>query len=71
MRTEIKNIVVEDSQYIMAFEFMRRSKEPGFAKFSDLGANMAKILEAARTTRKDLNVIFMWHPEEDKEGEGR
>ena len=46
---------------------MRRSKEPGFAKFSDLGANMAKILEAARTTRKDLNVIFMWHPEEDKE----
>ena len=66
-RTEIKNIVVEDSQYIMAFEFMRRSKEPGFAKFSDLGANMAKILEAARTTRKDLNVIFMWHPEEDKE----
>ena len=26
-RKDIKNIVIDDSQYIMAFEFMRRAKE--------------------------------------------
>jgi hypothetical protein len=28
-RPDIKNIVIDDSQYIMAFEFMRRAKENG------------------------------------------
>lgn len=28
-RTDIKNIVIDDGQFIMAFEFMRRAKETG------------------------------------------
>lgn len=66
-RPEIKDIVVDDGQFIMSFEFMRRAKEAGYGKFADLGVNIAKILEAARNTRKDLKVYFLWHPEEDKE----
>lgn len=66
-RPEIKDIVVDDGQFIMSFEFMRRAKENGYGKFADIGVNMAKILESARNTRKDLKVYFLWHPEEDKE----
>lgn len=62
-RKEIKNIVVDDGQFIMGFEFMRRAKEKGYDKFSDIGHNMAKILEATRNTREDLNVFYLWHPE--------
>jgi hypothetical protein len=67
-RTDITNIVVDDSQFIMAFEFMRRAKEPGYNKFADLGVNMAKILEASRTCRPDLKIYFLWHPEVSSSG---
>lgn len=66
-RKDLKNIVIDDSQFIMAFEFMRRAKETGYGKFADLGVNMGKIIEAARNTRSDLKVYFLWHPEQDKE----
>lgn len=67
-RKDIKNIVIDDSQFIMAFEFMRKAKEAGFAKFADIGVNMSKILEASKNTRKDLTIYFLWHPEKDAEG---
>ena len=66
-RKDIKNIVIDDSQYIMAFEFMRRAKENGYGKFADLGVNMGKIVESSRVCRNDLKVYFLWHPEQDRE----
>jgi hypothetical protein len=66
-RKDIKNIVLDDGQYTMAFEFMARAKESGYGKFADIGVNMGKIIKAARSTRADLKVFFMWHPDEDKE----
>ncbi len=66
-KKNVTDIIIDDAQYIMAFEFMRRAKEAGFGKFADLGVNISKVLEAARNTRKDLKVYFLWHPEEDKD----
>jgi len=66
-RTDVKNIVIDDAQYTMAFEFMRRAKESGYGKFADIGVNTGKIVEAARNTRKDLKVYFLWHPEQDRD----
>lgn len=66
-RPEILNVVLDDSQYTMAFEFMRRAKESGYGKFADIGVNAGKIIEASRNTRKNLKVYFLWHPEQDKE----
>ena len=66
-RPDIKNIVVDDAQFIMSFEFMRRAKESGYGKFADIGVNIAKVVNAAKESRDDLKVYFLWHPEEDKE----
>lgn len=67
-RPDIKNIVIDDSQYVMAFEFMRRAKENGYGKFADIGVNLGKVIEAARISRRDLKVYFLWHPEKDNSG---
>jgi hypothetical protein len=67
-RSDIKNIVIDDSQYVMAFEFMRRAKENGYGKFADIGVNLGKVIEAARISRRDLKVYFLWHPEKDNSG---
>ena len=66
-RLDIKNIVIDDAQYVMSFEFMRRAKEAGYNKFADLGVNIGKIVNTAKNTRENLKVYFLWHPEEDKE----
>ncbi len=67
-RPEIKNIVIDDAQYIMSFEFMKRAKESGYNKFTDIGVNIHKIAESSRNARKDLECYFMWHPETLKDG---
>ena len=66
-RSDIKNIVIDDSQYLMAFEFMRRAKENGYGKFADIGVNMGKVVEAARLVGSRLKVYFLWHPEQDRD----
>jgi hypothetical protein len=65
-RPDIENIVIDDGQYTMAFEFMARAKENGFGKFADFGVNLGKIVKSAREAN-NLKVYFLWHPEEDKE----
>lgn len=67
-RKDIKNVVIDDAQYTMAFEFMKRAKEAGYGKFADIGVNANKIITEARTTRPDLKVYFLWHPEKDSNG---
>ena len=67
-RIDIKNIVIDDAQYIMSFEFMKRAKENGYGKFADIGVNLGKVIEASRISRRDLKVYFLWHPEKDNLG---
>jgi len=67
-RPEIKNIVLEDAQYIMAFEFMNRAGETGYKKFSDIGVHFNAIRNAVMNSRDDLKVYALWHPEVDNEG---
>jgi hypothetical protein len=61
--THIKNIVIDDIQYVMGFEFMKRATEVGYTKFSQIGQNMFNILSNARTLRKDLKVFCLGHSE--------
>ena len=65
-RPDIENVVLDDGQYIMAFEFMSRAKENGYGKFADLGVNLGKIVTSAKNAGR-LKVFFLWHPEEDRE----
>lgn len=65
-RKDVKNVVIDDGQYTMAFEFMRRAKESGYGKFADIGVNMAKITNAAKEAN-NLKVFFLWHPDQDRD----
>jgi hypothetical protein len=67
-RPDIKNVVIDDSQFLMSFEFMARAKETGYGRFTDIGVNMNKVLIAARDSRKDLKCYFLWHPEITNQG---
>jgi hypothetical protein len=64
----VKNIVIDDIQYVMGFEFMKRATEIGYTKFSQIGQNMFNILHAARGLRADLKVFCLGHSETVEDG---
>lgn len=64
----IKNIVIEDSNYIMGFNIVARATEVGFTKFSIMARDMVALFQEARRLRDDLKVFYFTHPETIEEG---
>jgi hypothetical protein len=68
-KAKAKIIVIDDAQYLMANEFMRRAKETGFQKFTDIGQNYWNlIMTVINKLDDDVVVYFMSHIERDQEG---
>ena len=59
----IKNIVIEDSNYIMGFNIVSKATEIGFTKFSIMARDMVELFREARKLRDDLKVFYFTHPE--------
>ena len=63
-RPEVKNVIIEDSQYLMAFEAMDRASEKGYSKFTEIAQKFYSILKAGILMRDDLNIIVICHSED-------
>ena len=63
--TKYKSIVVDDFQYLMANEFMRRSTERGFDKFTDIARHAWDIADAVSKLPQDVIVYIMCHLDTD------
>jgi hypothetical protein len=61
--SHIKNIVIEDSNYIMGFNIVSRATEIGFTKFSIMARDMVELFREARKLRDDLKIFYFSHPE--------
>ena len=64
----IKNVIIDDFQYLMANEFMRRAKERGFDKFTEIAQNAWSVIADAQLCRDDLYFFFLSHNELDATG---
>lgn len=68
-KAKTKSIVIDDSQYLMANEFMRRSGEIGYQKFTDIAKNFWSLIDMInRDLPEDVIVYFMHHTEVDVNG---
>ena len=59
----IKNIIIEDSNYIMGFNMLARATEVGFTKFTIMAKDMVELFREARRLRDDLKIFYFTHPE--------
>jgi hypothetical protein len=59
----ITTIIIDDFQYIMANEFMRRAHEKGFEKFTDIGLHAWEIITLGKSLREDLTFVVLGHAE--------
>lgn len=67
-KTRRKIIILDDFQYVMANEFMRRANEKGFDKFTDIGKNAWDILCVASSLPDDVRVYILSHVESTETG---
>ena len=63
-----KTIVIDDFQTVMTNEYMRRSQEMGYQKWTDIGKHAWEIAEAAKTLPNDRILYLMCHTEENENG---
>ena len=64
-RTTKKIIVIDDWNLTMTNEYMRRSTETGFQKFSDIGRSAWDLMMAASSLPDDVRVYMLGHTEQN------
>ncbi len=67
-RPEITTLIIDDWQYVLAYEFMRRVGEKGYDKFSELAMHGWSTINACMKTRPDLTCFVLAHSETDSNG---
>ena len=64
-----KAYIIDDSQYLMAFEMFDRVKETGYNKFTDMALNFRNLIQFIITgVPDDVVVYFLHHSETTQEG---
>lgn len=64
-------VIIDDSQYLMANEFMRRSDEKGYDKFNDIGRHYWDVITAAQNAPSHVRVYFLSHMQTDEFGSAK
>lgn len=64
----IKNIIIEDSNYIMGFTMVDKATEVGYTKFSLMAKDMVDLFRTARQLRDDIKVFYLTHPDTIEDG---
>jgi hypothetical protein len=71
-RPDITTLVIDDWQYILSYEFIRRASEKGFDKFSDLANHGWSTMNACTTgTRASLTTFILAHSDLDQTGRSK
>ena len=65
----LKRYVIDDSQYLMAFEMFDRAKETGYSKFTDVALDFRNLIDFIVTkTPEDVIVYLLHHIERSEDG---
>ncbi len=68
-KNNFKTYVIDDSQYLMAFEAFDKAKETGYTKFTNIAVNFKQIIDCViKETSDDTLVFFLHHTELDENG---
>ena len=68
-KKEYKSYVVDDSQYLLAFEMFDRAKDTGYGKFTDIALRFRNMLDfVIKHMPEDTIVYFLHHTETSDTG---
>lgn len=68
-KPKLKTYVIDDSQYLMAFQMFNKAKEVGYNKFTDIALDFRNLIQFIITgVPDDVIVFFLHHTEETDTG---
>ena len=68
-KPKLKTYVIDDAQYLMAFEAFEKANETGYAKFTAMAVNYYSLVQfVIKRTPPDVIVYFLQHTERDEQG---
>ncbi|NFE85325.1 hypothetical protein FC754_14500 [Clostridium botulinum] len=68
-KSKLKTYVIDDSQYLMAFQMFDKAKETGYGKFTDIALDFRNLIQFIITgTPDDVIVYFLHHVETTETG---
>lgn len=68
-KTDKKVIVIDDTQYLMCNEFMRRAAEKGYDKFTEIAQNFwSLVVQEVNNLSDDVIVYLLCHTATDENG---
>lgn len=67
-KTARKVIVLDDFQYVLANQYMRRTAETGYQKFTDIAKDAWEIINAASGLAEDVRVYILSHTTTNDDG---
>ena len=68
-KPKLKTYIIDDSQYLMAFEELDRAKETGYAKFTEMALNFSGLVRyIINNLPADVIVYFLHHVETTEQG---
>lgn len=62
-KPHVKNIIIDDFQYVMSFEYLNQLDGDVWEVFRGIGGHVFQILNTARNLRNDLNIFILSHSE--------
>lgn len=67
--TQLKTLVIDDSQYLLSGELFDRAYEKGYDKFVDIAAHFRNLIHAINEMEDDDKIVyFLHHSELDADG---
>lgn len=66
--TKYKRYVIDDSQYLMAFDAFDRAKETGYGKFVDMAQSFYRLIMACKAAPDNSIIYFLHHIERGDDG---
>ncbi len=61
---DVKNVIIDDANYIMGFDLVNKATETGYTKFSLLAQGMVRLIQEAKKLRDDMIIYYFTHAEE-------
>ena len=63
-----KSYAIDDSQYLLAFDFFARAKETGYNKFTDRALRFYNMLKYITTNMPQDSIVYLLHHTEQIDG---
>ena len=60
-RSTVKSYVIDDSQYLMAFEFFDKANIKGYDKFTEIAVNFRNLIQFIVSTMSSDTIVYFLH----------